>query len=143
MKYQVKGMLFGVEDPETHALHGVIRRSGLVDQCGHFCFVDISVEGKTVTADGAEDRIFPFHTIYLDHLPKGGWPALGWCVDQNTYAFLVDGEICEVLNGYTFSKIEESLWKPTWKEKTKDSAQDPRGEAQSNSPVHKENGGGP
>lgn len=113
-------MLFGVEDPKTFQLHGVIRRSGPVDQCGHFCYVDVSVEGKIVTASGAEDRIYPFHSIRLDHLPKGGWPALGWCLDHNTYAFLVDGRVCEVINGRSFKQISQSIWLPGWKEEVED-----------------------
>jgi len=124
-------MLFGIEHPESREVIGVIRRSGPVDQCGHFCYVDVQVEGKKVTASGAEDRIYPFHSIRLDHLPKGGYPALGWCRDHNTYAFLVDGKVCEVSRGYHFREIEEARWQAGWRSRV-DAAtkeEDPRGEA--------------
>lgn len=119
---RVKGMLFGVEHPETRQVLGVIRRSGPVSQCGHFCYVDVSVEGKKVTASGAEDRIFPFHSVRLDHLPEGGWPALGWCKDRNTFAFLVDGMVCEVVNGRDFEPIKEEIWQPEWRDRVRASA---------------------
>lgn len=122
---RVRGMLFGVEHPETHQLIGIIRRSGPVDQCGHFCYVDVQVDGRTVTASGAEDRIYPFHCVRLYRLPRGGWPALGWCRDRNTFAFLVDGQVCEVVNGYTFKPIKKEIWIPGWEEVVHDAAGTP------------------
>lgn len=128
-KQTVKNMLFGVQHPETYELLGVVRRSGKWDVCGHFAFVDISVEGKIVTASDAEARIFPFHSFSLDHLPKDGWPAVGWCTDHNTFAFLVDGKICEVLNGRTFEPIKEDIWQPEWRDRLSHALQAREGKA--------------
>jgi len=75
-------------------LLGVIRRSGWVQAVGHFCHVAVSVCGKKYIASGAEDRIFPFHSIKLETgevCPKLQLEAVGWCQDHSTYAFR-DGE---------------------------------------------------
>jgi hypothetical protein len=71
-------------------LLGVIRRSGIVRAMGHFCSVEVSVCGKKYFASGAEDRIFPFHSIELekgDKVPKLDLEFMGWCADHNTAAF--------------------------------------------------------
>lgn len=75
-------------------LLGVIRRSGVVRALGHFCFVEVSVCGKKYSASGAEDRIFPFHSIRLldgEPVPKLELEAVGWCKGGNTYAFRLVG----------------------------------------------------
>ncbi len=82
-------------------LLGVILRSGVVQACGHFCSVTVSVGGKKYMASGAEDRIYPFHSIKLENgepTPKLELEAMGWCKDGNTYAFKNDkGEIVKLV----------------------------------------------
>lgn len=82
-------------------LLGVIRRSGDVSQTGHFCTVAVSVCGKKYLASGAEDRIFPFHSIKLEEgedCPELELEAVGWCKDSSTYAFRTQkGEIVELV----------------------------------------------
>jgi len=72
-------------------LVGVIRRSGWIQQVGHFCHTYVSYLGKKRYAANAEARIFPFHSLTLDvdELPRKlelVW--LGWCTDNNTPAFI-------------------------------------------------------
>lgn len=72
-------------------LVGVIRRSGWVQQVGHFCHVYVSYLGKKRYAAGAESRIFPFHSLTLDveEMPKKlEFVWLGWCTDNSTPAFI-------------------------------------------------------
>lgn len=82
-------------------LLGVIRRSGTVKQLGHFCFIDVQVCGKQYAASGAEDRIYPFHSIKLseeDKVPELELIAVGWCQDHNTYAFMTpQGDVVELI----------------------------------------------
>jgi hypothetical protein len=82
-------------------LLGVIRRSGTVQAMGHFCFVDVQVCGKKYAASGAEDRIFPFHSIVLeegDKTPELELEYIGWCKDHETPAFRTkEGELVELV----------------------------------------------
>lgn len=89
--------LHGVEWREERKMIGVVIRSGRGTQCGHFMFWDVSISGKKMTASGAEDRIFPFHYVTLEHgenPPKDMIPALGFCNDGNDYAFNYNGRPC-------------------------------------------------
>lgn len=70
---------------------GVVIRSARLKQQGHFTYARVSICGKEMWAGGAEDRIFPFHYVTLEAgaaVPRDMIPALGWCQDQNNYAFL-------------------------------------------------------
>jgi len=82
-------------------LLGVIRRSGNVQQIGHFCSIEVQVCGKKYIASGAEDRIYPFHSIQLeegDKVPELELVAVGWCQDHNTYAFMaLGGDVVELI----------------------------------------------
>jgi len=89
-RWYVSRCWIGVVDRESDRLLGVIRRSGWCNALGHFCFVDVKVNGKKYAASGAEDRIYPFHSIKLDKgdkVPELELIAVGWCRDHNTYAF--------------------------------------------------------
>lgn len=82
----------GVMDSERRLL-GIIQRAGTVRALGHFCFVEVSFLGRQYQASGAEDRIFPFHSLKLavgearDAADKLEAVALGWLSDGNTFAF--------------------------------------------------------
>jgi hypothetical protein len=75
---------------------GIIKRSGQCRAMGHFCHVNIPVNGKKVWAGGAEDRIFYMHLVdWADigqQIPKDMIPALGWN-DPNTYVFSHEGKV--------------------------------------------------
>ena len=90
-RWRTKAAWIGVQSAEG-VLLGLLIRSGVVRALGHFCTVEVSVGGKVKRASGAEDRIFPFHSI---HLEKGEAPpkkmvarALGWMKNGNDYAYL-------------------------------------------------------
>ena len=90
-RWRTKAAWIGVQSDEG-VLLGLLIRSGVVKALGHFCTVEVSVDGKRKRASGAEDRIFPFHSI---HLEKGEAPpkkmvarALGWMKNGNDYAYL-------------------------------------------------------
>lgn len=101
-RWVVRNALFGVmlpdvrypyseQSPGQGALVGLVRRTGDVRALGHFCSVDISVAGKRRIAQGAESRVWPFHSFVLDvgePVPVLDYMALGWCRDRNTYAFI-------------------------------------------------------
>lgn len=102
-------------------LLGVIRRSGTVQQVGHFCFVDVQVCGKKYTASGAEDRIFPFHSIVLeegDKAPELELEYIGWCKDHETPAFRnKKGTLVELVRGgdspHNTHPIPRNNWPPS------------------------------
>jgi hypothetical protein len=76
---------------------GVVIRSARLKQLGHFMYGQVSINGKKMWAGGAEDRIFPFHHVTLEHYergPKDMVPALGFCRDGNGYAFNYKGAPC-------------------------------------------------
>lgn len=107
-------------------LVGVIRRSGWVRALGQFCHLYVSYMGKKRYAAGAEDRIFPFHSLTLEIGEKPGeleLVYLGWCTDHNTPAFRDKrGRIVQITkagkeNDNT-EPIPEMLWQPGWKEAT-------------------------
>ncbi len=122
MSRYVKGMYFGIRD-DNRDIIGIVKRSGRVRILGHFGFVEISVNGHKAWAGGAEDRIFPFHSVDLKEIggktPKDMIPALGWCDDGNTYAFEHKGEPVFVARGVALVgvppgvkvKPKESVWK--------------------------------
>lgn len=112
-------MWCGIEGPEPELrMLGIIRRSGWCHAIGHFCHVKVSVNGKAVWASGAEDRIFPFHHVQWRDIgevaPKAMTPALGWCLDHNTYAFLSD--CCVRIPGPqgAWEDVPEGIWQPEW-----------------------------
>ena len=87
-RWPIRKCWIGVERDDK--LLGVIRRSGIVQALGHFCFVAVSVCGKKYHASGAEDRIYPFHSIKLkegDKVPELELEYLGWGKDHNTPVF--------------------------------------------------------
>jgi hypothetical protein len=106
---------------------GVIIRSGQVRALGHFCHVKVSVNGKKVWAGGAEDRIYPFHSVKLSEIggvPEGMIPALGFAKDHNTYCFLYQKRIVR-LSGpgkdgpeKSMEAVPEELWQDDWKKET-------------------------
>lgn len=107
----------------NRVLAGVIRRSGVVRALGHFCFVELQYLGKKRTASGAEDRIYPFHSLKLEvaELPqKLELVHLGWCADKNTPAFLdVNGDVVEPYGsgaGARTKKIDPILWQEKWRD---------------------------
>ena len=61
-QWRVQNAWIGVRGIDGELI-GVIRRSGTVRQLGHFCFVEVQVCRKKYHASGAEDRIWPFHSI--------------------------------------------------------------------------------
>jgi len=102
---------------------GVIIRSGRVQACGQFCFVNVSVNGKKVIASGAEDRIYPFHSVKLSEIgavPKDMIPALGFSKDGNTYCFLYKGRVVAIdgpgKDGPDKSLVDvpQEHWQPGW-----------------------------
>jgi len=107
-------------------LVGVIRRSGHVQASGHFCHLYVSYMGRKRYAAGAEDRIFPFHSLTLD---VGETPGelelvhLGWCTDHSTPAFRDKrGRIVRITGAGkeddNTRPIPGELWQPGWKEAT-------------------------
>lgn len=118
------GVMQRIEDErglfKEDKLLGVIRRSGTVRAMGHFCSVEVSVCGKKYFASGAEDRIFPFHSIKLlkgDKVPDLELEAIGWCKGGNVYAFRKDGELVEPSSSGQLgqvSLIPKELWKDDW-----------------------------
>lgn len=131
----VRKMWIGVEyqlvDPSYPSQHkpyyqrelvGVIRRSGWIQQVGHFCHTYVSYFGKKRYAANAEARIFPFHSLQLDigELPRKlelVW--LGWCTDNSTPAFiserlfplkLVDAGAAP----YNTRTVDPAKWQKEW-----------------------------
>jgi hypothetical protein len=102
-------------------LLGVIRRSGIVRQCGHFCSVEVRVCKKSYTASGAEDRIFPFHSIKLEEgekCPELELEYVGWCRDHNTPAFRTkQGEIVELTGAGKDEVNTSAIPRSNWPEK--------------------------
>ena len=82
-------------------LLGVIRRSGTVRAVGHFCHITVSIGGWKYIASGAEDRIFPFHSIKLEGdapAPKLELEYVGWSKDGCIPVFRTDrGELVELV----------------------------------------------
>ena len=104
----------------TRVLVGVVRRSGVVQACGHFCFLKVPYQGKTRIASNAEARIFPFHSLHLDVGEKATGLELrflGWTVDGNTPAFLDGtGRIVAITGaGRDKRSIPEVDWQLTWR----------------------------
>lgn len=107
---------------------GVVVRSGRVQACGHFCYVDVQIGGCKVTASGAEDRIYPFHSVKLSELggvcPKGMIPALGFALDGNTYCFLYTGRVVSLVGpakdglDKALAPVDPELWQPGWAKAT-------------------------
>jgi hypothetical protein len=99
-RWRTRKAWIGVKDHKDNLL-GVIRRSGIVRATGHFCNVEVSVCGQKYYASGAEDRIWPFHSIRLkegDKIPDLELEAVGWSSDGNTYAFRNKaGELVEII----------------------------------------------
>jgi len=97
---------------------GVVHRSGVVKECGHFCYVETSINGRKVTAGGAEDRIYPFHSVTWEDIgmlqPKDMVPALGFCKDGSTYAFYYEGQVVEVGKSQTLLPVDKELWRGEW-----------------------------
>jgi hypothetical protein len=108
----------------NHELVGVIRRSGWVSAMGHFCYLRVNYKGKNRDASGAEDRIYPFHSLVLDVGEEPGELELiylGWCRDHSTPAFRDKyGRIVEIIGAgkekVNTSPIPTKLWQPGWKE---------------------------
>lgn len=103
---------------------GVIIRSGQVRALGHFCFVKVSVNGKKVWASGAEDRIYPFHSVKLSEIggiPKGMVPALGFAKDHSTYCFLYKGRVVRLCGpgkdglDKSLEDVPEDQWQDEWR----------------------------
>jgi hypothetical protein len=111
-------------------LVGVIRRSGWVMAVGHFCCVKITYKGRWRLASGAEDRIYPFHSIKLDPGEEPGkleLVHLGFCNDGNTAAFRnKKGEIVEIIDAGckpdNTRLIPKERWKDDWKDEVRRSA---------------------
>lgn len=101
-------------------LLGVIRRSGTVRALGHFCSIYVQVCGKKYIASGAEDRIYPFHSIKLeegDKVPALELAAVGWCQDHNTYAFRTpEGEVVELVNAGCEPNNTRAIPRENWPE---------------------------
>jgi len=104
-------------------LVGVVRRSGKVRACGHFCDVQVSLWGKKRWASGAEDRIYPFHSVVLDvgEAPKEmELTYLDFCNDGNTAAFRdKQGCIVEIVGpgkggDGSLREIPRERWKEGW-----------------------------
>lgn len=119
--WYVKQIWFGVEGPRPDLpMLGIIKRSGQCKATGHFCHVEISVNGRKVWAGGAEDRTFYMHLVdWYDigmYPPRGMIPALGWCKSKNLYAFLHEGKIVEAGREGTLHEIKEELWQEEWKD---------------------------
>ena len=118
--WEVRNIWFGVEGPEDAGwpVLGIIKRSGRVQQLGHFCHVKISVNGMRVWASGAEDRIFYMHLVrWKDiggQLPKDMIPALGWSCDGNRYVFLHESQIVVAGSSGTVIPLEKSFWNESW-----------------------------
>lgn len=90
-RWWVKNAWIGIMNSDG-VLLGILARSGVVRACGHFCSVEVQIEGKKRIADNAEARIFPFHSVTLE---KGEAPpkkmearGLGWMMGGNDYAYL-------------------------------------------------------
>ena len=104
---------------------GIVIRSGRVRVLGHFCFVKVSVNGRKVWASGAEDRIYPFHSVKLSEIggvPKGMIPALGFAKGGNIYCFLYKGRIVEISGpgkdgpDKSLTPVPEEIWQEDWRE---------------------------
>jgi hypothetical protein len=115
-----------VKEPPLFAsskLLGVIRRSGQVRALGHFCFVKVQICGRFHHASGAEDRIYPFHSVRFmpeEKLPELELTYLGWCTDRNTPAFRDQaGRIVKIARAGkdpdNTEAIPENLWQPEWR----------------------------
>jgi hypothetical protein len=124
-RWNVKGIWVGIEGPEPdRKLQGVIQRSGVCHQLGHFCHVKVSVNGRKVWASGAEDRTFYFHVVEWKDIggvaPKDMVPALGWCKGGHLFAFKHEGKIVATGRGVDgkglFIPIERELWQEDWSE---------------------------
>lgn len=112
-RWLVKQALIGVQ--RNGVLIGVIKRSGICRALGHFCNVEVQVDGKKYFASDAEARIFPFHSIDLKDAkePKLLLRALGWCNDGNTYAFVNErGEVVDCDNKPIEVRLLEPKKKP-------------------------------
>lgn len=103
---------------------GVIIRSGQVRALGHFCYVKVPVNGKKVWAGGAEDRIYPFHSVKLSEIgrvPKDMIPALGFAKDHETYCFLYKSRVVKLVGpgkegaDKSVEDVPEELWQEGWK----------------------------
>lgn len=126
--WRAKSAWIGIKDDATGECVGAVLRSGRVRQCGHFCFVDVQINGRKVMASGAEDRIYPFHTVKLSEiggvLPRDAVECLGFAADGNTLAFLYEGRIREIVKKGAIAKrdgflaatrdVEKSLWRDHW-----------------------------
>jgi hypothetical protein len=135
----LKAMWVGIEQKQAQTIQeqlerkyqdrkmvGVVIRSGYGKQCGHFMYWTVSINGKKVTASGAEDRIFPFHHVTLepyDPLPKDMIPALGFCNDGNDYAFNYKGKPCIITKAaicgmeHGFEPVPKDRWPEKWEVK--------------------------
>jgi hypothetical protein len=119
-QWWVKQIWFGVEGPKPDLpMLGIIKRSGMVRQCGHFCHVKIPVDGRKVWAGGAEDRIFGMHYVkwadLYQNLPKGIIPAVGWAKGGNNYVFLHEGKLVLACGRGELEPLPEDLWLDEWK----------------------------
>jgi len=104
---------------------GLVARAGRLLPCGHFMYIRVSVNGKRVLAGGAEDRIYPFHSVQWEEIdyrqPKDMIPAIGWCKDKNTYAFfkpddLYKGQIVRPGRNW-LELVHPDIWKGGWHRK--------------------------
>jgi len=120
------GIVDDREDKYGGPLIGVVIRSARVRALGHFCHCQVSLNGRRVWASGAEDRIFPFHSVNLTEI--GGTPpkdmkttGLGWATDGNRYCFRYGDRIVEVGRAATAGydeglvDVDPTLWKAEWK----------------------------
>ncbi len=109
-------------DYHASELVGVIIRSGHVRAVGHFCHTYVSYLGKKRYAAGAEDRIYPFHSLTLE---PGEEPKklelvfIGWCSDKDTPAFITGSFTPLSLVGAAkdpdnVEVIPSKLWLPQW-----------------------------
>jgi hypothetical protein len=105
---------------------GVVIRAGRGRQLGHFMYWSVSINGEKKWAGGAEDRIFPFHHVTLEHFetpPADMVPALGFCNDGNGYAFDYKGRPCIITKAAHcgmdegFEPVPEERWPAKWEVK--------------------------
>jgi len=123
-------LYFGVRKGGT--IIGCVLRSGDAKEMGHYCNVRIGVNGCKTWAFGAEQRIYPFHSVPWGEIdnrqPKDMLPALGFASDGATYCFWLPpvggrqdggpgyrlfGDVVSV-GGANLYKVPKSLWLPEW-----------------------------
>lgn len=118
--WYVKGRWLGIEGPLPYlVMLGIIKRSGrseiLLKDIVHTRY---SVNGKKIYVKDKNDRVFGLPYASWDAIgevaPKDLIPALGWCNDRGTYAYLHQNRIVKLSPKGELVTVPENLWQKNW-----------------------------